>query len=522
MMRRATEEVKEEDNLLPINSVISTPQTASPRLLTQPWPECSNVIVSPSSTPTLYHSPNFSSSYNSVDYSVITDTTEKRDKNGNDSQEELRSTLYASLPQHYVNDNNGSKVKEESGRKTSGPCMDTDLLLLCDSSSPSHIPTTAKGQQLREFNNSNTKMMPMIVGVSTSPSLPVSTQQQRKQPMFNVTQQQQTNRRQQRQQKPTLLSDISKHDHPKRKRTKEMRFTKPRPNPLADSGLTWQEYTPYPKIDQPLQLEFLSNFDTLSMNWTEEENLAHRRLVQFWRVATTSKIKICCDFCALSKDEYNNQERHGQFSASSDNNGAQVVVMSCITFKQNLWITSVDLIHLLEYIMRVTLNIEEKNRIRRNLEGFHPITVSKHEEETVDLYYHVMGFKAPFPRSIEKDFKIFDWHILPYALKKILVKYNRKFGLLETNEFVTARQMTTVYDNSVLSKTNPTSPATMRRLPHSLPFPQQQHAWESDSNNSSNSSTSTLPESCQFGPALQDGFFLKSQQEQKKHHCSIL
>ncbi|KAI7854879.1 hypothetical protein BDC45DRAFT_439851 [Circinella umbellata] len=243
------------------------------------------------------------------------------------------------------------------------------------------------------------------------------------------------------------------------------------------------------------------------MNWTKEENSVHRRLVQFWRVATTSKIKICCDFCTLSKDEYNNQERHGRFTASSDNNGAQVVVVSSITFKQNLWITSVDLIHLLECIMGVTLNIEEKNRIRRNLEGFHPITVSKHEEETADLYYHVMGFKAPFPRSIEKDFKIFDWHILPYALKKILVKYNKEFGLLKTNQFVSTRQMTTVYDNNVLSETDPTS----HRLPHSLPLPQQQHAWESDSNNSSNSSTSTLPECYQFVPALQDSFSFDKQ-----------
>ena len=81
------------------------------------------------------------------------------------------------------------------------------------------------------------------------------------------------------------------------------------------------------------------------------------------------------------------------------------------------------------------------------------------------------------------------------------MKYNKKFGLLKTNQFVSTRQMTTVYDNNVLSETDPTS----HRLPHSLPLPQQ-HAWESDSNNSSNSSTSTLPECYQFVPALQDGF----------------
>ena len=316
---------------------------------------------------------------------------------------ELKPSLYtSSLAQPYANDDNGSKEKEGSGKKTSGPCMDTDLVLLHDPSSTSYIPTTAERQQLREFNNSNTKMIPMIVGVSTSPPLLVSTQQQRQQPMFNVTQQQQTNRRQQRQQILPIISDPPEH-HPGRKRTRKMRLTKPRPGSLEGAGVTWQEYTPYPKIGQSLQLEFLSDFDALSMDWTKEENLAHRRLVQFWRVPTTSKIKVCCDFCVLSKDECNNQQRQGCFTAPSDNGRPGVVVMSCITFGQNLWVTSVDLIHLLECIMRITLNIEEKNRIRRNLEGFHPITVSKHEEETVDLFYHVMGFKAPVPRSTGKD-----------------------------------------------------------------------------------------------------------------------
>ena len=84
---------------------------------------------------------------------------------------------------------------------------------------------------------------------------------------------------------------------------------------------------------------------------------------------------------------------------------------------------------------------------------------------------------------------------MPYALKKILVKYGREFGLLETNKLVTTQQVTTVHENNVLSETHPVTATTSRRkqqgLPHSLPFPQQQHALGND-NSTSKPSVSLL------------------------------
>lgn len=73
--------------------------------------------------------------------------------------------------------------------------------------------------------------------------------------------------------------------------------------------------------------------------------------------------------------------------------------------------------------MDIRFSVEEKNRVRRNLEGFRPLTVSKCKAESADFFKLIMGFPNPKPRNIEKDVKVFPWKTLPYALKKIVTKY---------------------------------------------------------------------------------------------------
>lgn len=85
--------------------------------------------------------------------------------------------------------------------------------------------------------------------------------------------------------------------------------------------------------------------------------------------------------------------------------------------------TSVDTIFLLESIIAVGFTVEEKNRIRRNLEGFRPMTVSKAKSDSEDFFKVIMGFPNPKPRNIEKDVKVFPWKILAHALRKIVGKY---------------------------------------------------------------------------------------------------
>lgn len=73
--------------------------------------------------------------------------------------------------------------------------------------------------------------------------------------------------------------------------------------------------------------------------------------------------------------------------------------------------------------MDIRFSVEEKNRVRRNLEGFRPLTVSKCKAESADFFKLIMSFPNPKPRNIEKDVKVFPWKTLPYALKKIVTKY---------------------------------------------------------------------------------------------------
>ncbi|KAI9278693.1 hypothetical protein BDA99DRAFT_492877 [Phascolomyces articulosus] len=253
--------------------------------------------------------------------------------------------------------------------------------------------------------------------------------------MSNVTQQEQTNGRQQQQrfsflpqrQGAQTSSSLSSDHHRRYLKKRETRSKKPRLN-MRD--VTWQNYVPYPKIDQPVQFKFLSDFNLLALNWSVEETLSHRRLVQFWPVFHPSSFTesscllnttndeneedtIHCVFRVLSQESYheyrglNNHEDETTRRMYQQQQKDKSVIISCIAFRQELWITSADLIRILECIMRITLTTQEKNRVRRNLEGFYPVTASKYCEDTVDLFYHVMDFSDPIPRSIEKDVSFF-------------------------------------------------------------------------------------------------------------------
>lgn len=100
-------------------------------------------------------------------------------------------------------------------------------------------------------------------------------------------------------------------------------------------------------------------------------------------------------------------------------------MVSCIyrADKNECFVTSVDAIYLLEALVGLRFSVEEKNRIRRNLEGFRPITVSKNKSGAEDFFKLVMSFPNPKPRNIEKDVKVFPWSIFGTALKKIIGKY---------------------------------------------------------------------------------------------------
>jgi hypothetical protein len=86
-------------------------------------------------------------------------------------------------------------------------------------------------------------------------------------------------------------------------------------------------------------------------------------------------------------------------------------------------VTTVDTIYLPEQLVAVRFTVEEKNRIRRNLEGFRPLTVSQGKLDCEDFFKLIMAFPTPKPRNIEKDIRVIHWKDLSSVLKKIIGKY---------------------------------------------------------------------------------------------------
>ena len=183
-----------------------------------------------------------------------------------------------------------------------------------------------------------------------------------------------------------------------------------RTSALGDTGSGVQTFNPYAMYpNAKAQLKLDGDLDTMTRDWTPEEWETRRRLVQFRRSQSGSIITTTFE---------------PVWAAARAPNS---ICVSCIWWeeKQECYATSVDTIHLLEALVGVRFTVEEKNRIRRNLEGFRPMTISKGKTDSESFFKLIMGFPNPKPRNIEKDVKVFPWRILTHALKKIISKYVR-------------------------------------------------------------------------------------------------
>ncbi|GME42615.1 hypothetical protein GTA08_BOTSDO10104 [Neofusicoccum parvum] len=179
---------------------------------------------------------------------------------------------------------------------------------------------------------------------------------------------------------------------------------------VPGAAQAFNPYAMYPNSKATLKIE--GDLDTMAEDWSREEWDAKRRLVQFRRTQAGSTITTT--FKAVSPED----------------RAPHSICISCIWWaeKQECFVTSVDTIYLLESLVSVRFTVEEKNRIRRNLEGFRPLTVSKAKAESEEFFKVIMGFPNPKPRNIEKDVKVFPWKILAHALKKIIGKYSASYS----------------------------------------------------------------------------------------------
>lgn len=182
----------------------------------------------------------------------------------------------------------------------------------------------------------------------------------------------------------------------------------PSPAATPHGGHPSQIFNAYALYPNKAKLEINGDLDAMAQDWSDEEFELKRRLVHFQR--SQSGCTITTTFQPVSADE----------------RPSNSVCISCIYWqdKQECFVTSVDTIYLLEQLVAVKFTVEEKNRIRRNLEGFRPVTVSKGKPESSDFFAVIMAFGTPKPRNIEKDVKVFHWKDLSQALKKIISKYS--------------------------------------------------------------------------------------------------
>lgn len=173
----------------------------------------------------------------------------------------------------------------------------------------------------------------------------------------------------------------------------------------SSGGGSFNPYAIYPPSRATLKIE--GDLDSMADHWTPDEWSAKRRIVRFTRNQTGSEIRTTFEPVAL------------------DDRPPSSICISCILWEERreCFVTSVDTIFLLESLIGVHFTVEEKNRIRRNLEGFRPMTVSKAKSDSENFFKVIMGFPNPKPRNIEKDVKVFPWKILTHALKKIIGKY---------------------------------------------------------------------------------------------------
>lgn len=142
---------------------------------------------------------------------------------------------------------------------------------------------------------------------------------------------------------------------------------------------------------------------------SQEEISARRRLVQFWRHMDGPIVNV--HFCPIQPEEYDDSR----------------IVVSCI-YREDVdkcYITSFDLIRLLEGIIGTVCNIDEKNRIRRNVHHIEHDTISKSKPYHEEFFDLIMSFPAPMPRRNVRDLKAFRWEFLPDALHAIMDKMVR-------------------------------------------------------------------------------------------------
>ncbi|OBA23495.1 hypothetical protein METBIDRAFT_19569, partial [Metschnikowia bicuspidata var. bicuspidata NRRL YB-4993] len=163
------------------------------------------------------------------------------------------------------------------------------------------------------------------------------------------------------------------------------------------------------KINVPIKLKTDRSFGQMETDWTEEEVSNERRLVSLHisRESVTT-FNICFSPVAPG-------------AVAKDNTD---LIISCIRWEEKdvMVVTSVDIILVLEALVGESFSVDEKSRIRRNLQFLKPSNIAR--ATCGRLFSSLMAMDNPRPRNIEKDVKVFRWSNFFDALNKVLSKFS--------------------------------------------------------------------------------------------------
>lgn len=162
-------------------------------------------------------------------------------------------------------------------------------------------------------------------------------------------------------------------------------------------------------LNVPIKLDFWSDLVLMTQKWTPEEVEAERRLVKF-KFIRVLQYEFGVELKPIRSDQYNHL----------------APIILCIFWREkNMYIvTSVDIILILEFLVQELFLIEEKNRIRRNLQSLKTYTVLRLNKQFQRFFNLLMSMEDPRPRNIEQDLKVFRWVDLFKAISKVILKYS--------------------------------------------------------------------------------------------------
>lgn len=264
------------------------------------------------------------------------------------------------------------------------------------------------------------------------------------------------------------------------------------------------------RSNQGYGINFVHKPDRLDnfTHWSPQERQDNRRIVAFHKVAWGDTIQADC--FPVPAHEYNEN----------------MITISCIRWAPSLpqefqhklcgkfVFTSVDIILLIEKLVNHNFIVEEKNRIRRNLECLHPKTVKK-RGETLRFFNQIMSYTQPKARNIEKDIKVFLWADISTALRKILQRYHVNGGVAlgkPNSEHCLSHTMSSQSSSESLSSQHSSlesefSEQRLRTSNHTHPYPLEIYpssaviatdvaqAYFPEGSNGENSSCSISPQS---------------------------